>query len=55
MLDLQCVVVDDDALDDQLEYGLVFARAGRVQASADAFAECGQACQRLPRLQSLVA
>jgi hypothetical protein len=51
MLDLQCVVVDDDALDDEPQYGLPLAGIGRVQPRADAPAERGEARQRLARLQ----
>ena len=55
MLDLQCVVVNDDALDDQPQYGLTFARIGRVQPGANALGERGEARQRLVRLQALIA
>jgi hypothetical protein len=55
MLDLQCIVVDDDALDDQPEYGLAFARTGRVQPGTDALAEGGEAGQGLTCLQPLIA
>src|SRR5215217_4591998 len=55
MLDLQCVVVDDDALDDQLEYRLPLAWIGCVQPGADAPAERGKARQCLTCLQSLIA
>src|SRR6185295_2687724 len=47
MLDLQCVVVDDDALADELEEPLPLAGIGRVQPGADALAERGKARQCL--------
>ena len=55
MLDLQCVVVDDDALDDELEEPLPLAGIGRVQPGADALAERGKARQCLTCLQPLIA
>jgi hypothetical protein len=55
MLDLQSVVVDDDALDDELEEPLPLAGIGRVQPGADALAERGKARQCLTCLQPLIA
>lgn len=55
MLDLQCVVMDDDALDDQPENGLALAGIGDFQPRADARTERGKARQRLARLQPLLA
>src|SRR4051794_34505070 len=39
MLDLQCVVMVDDALDDQLQNGLAFDHARSVQSRLDPFTE----------------
>jgi hypothetical protein len=41
MLDLQAVVVDDDALDDQLQDSLPFGGAGGLQPRPDALRESG--------------
>jgi transposase len=55
MLDLQCVVMDDDALDDQLQNGLAFDYARSVQSRLDPFTERGQARQRFLGLNALLA
>jgi hypothetical protein len=47
MLDLQSVVVDDDALDHQPQDGLPLGAIGGLQSGADALAERGQAGERL--------
>jgi transposase len=55
MLDLQAVVVNDDALDDQLQDSLPFSDAGGVQPRTDALRERGQADQYLLGLKLLLA
>ena len=47
MLDLQSVVVDDDALDHQPQDGLPLGAVGGLQSGADALAERDQAGERL--------
>jgi hypothetical protein len=47
MLDLQSVVVDDDALDHQPQDGLTLGAIGGLQSGADALAERDQAGERL--------
>jgi hypothetical protein len=47
MVDLQAVLMNDDALDHELQDRLPLGDAGRVQPGADAFAERGQTRQRL--------
>src|SRR5215210_8387982 len=54
MLDLQCAVMDDDALDYQLQNGLAFDHARSVQSRSDPFTERGQARQRFLGLNALL-
>jgi len=55
MLDLQAVVVDDDALDDQLQDRLSLCGAGGLQPRADALGETSQADQCLLSLKLLLS
>ena len=55
MLDLDVVVMDGDALDDQLQECLAVGDAGAVQPCADAFAECRQAVQHVLGVNLLLA
>ena len=55
MLDLQGVVVDDDALDDQPQDDLSFGDVGGLQPGADALGKRGQAGERLSGLEPLRA
>ena len=48
MADLQTVLMNDDALDDELQNGLLVGKAGLVQAAVQAGAERGEiGCHRL--------
>jgi transposase len=47
MVDLQAVLMNDDALDHQLQDRLLLGDAGRVQPRTDAFAKGGEAHQRV--------
>jgi hypothetical protein len=53
--DLQTVLVDDDALDDELQDRLLLGEGGLVQPAAHAFAERGQIEQDLLGLGALAA
>ncbi len=53
--DLQAVLVDDDALDDELQDCLLLGERGFVQPAAHAFAEHGQVEQELLGLSALAA
>jgi len=53
--DLQAVLVDDDALDDELQDRLLLGERGLVQPAAHAFAERGQVAQDLLGLGALAA
>ena len=55
MLDLEVVVMDGDALDNQLQECLTVGDAGAVQACADAFAECSQTVQHVAGVNLLLA
>jgi putative transposase len=54
MPDLQAAVADDDALDDQLQDGLLVGKARILQSGANASTECGQAGPHRLRLRALV-
>ena len=53
--DLQAAFVDDDALDDELQDGLLVGKARLVEAAADPVAEGGQVMQHRLRLDLLAA
>ena len=53
--DLQTVLADDDALDDELQDGLLIGKACLVEAAADPVAEGGQVMQHRLRLDLLAA
>lgn len=55
MADLQAVLVNDDALDDELQDCLLLSERGFVQPAAHAFAERGQVKQELLGLGALAA
>jgi hypothetical protein len=55
MADLQAVFVNDDALDDELQDGLLVGKARRVETAADAVAEGGQVIQHRLGLDLLAA
>jgi len=55
MADLQVVLVNDDALDDELQDCLLLGERGFVQPAAHAFAERGQVEQELLGLSALAA
>ena len=55
MLDLEVVVMDGDALDDQLQECLAVGDAGTLQACADAFAERSQTVQHVSGVNLLLA
>ena len=55
MLDLEVVIVDGDALDDQLQECLAVGDARALQPCADAFAERGQAVQHVLGVNLLLA
>ena len=55
MADLQVVLMDDDALDDELQDCLLFGERSFVQPPAHAFAERGQVEQELLGLGALAA
>ena len=50
MADLQAALVDDDALDDELQDRLLVGKARLVEAAADPVAEGGQVAQHRPAL-----
>jgi hypothetical protein len=54
MLDLQGVVVDDDALDDQPQDGLTLAEISGSQPATDTLAERGQASECFVCLEPLL-
>ena len=54
MLDLQGIVMDDDALDDEPHNVLTFAGVGSRQTGADALAERGDAFESLPGLEAFL-
>ena len=47
MTDLQAVIMNDDAVDDELQDGLFVGEGGLVQPAADAFAQGRQISQNL--------
>ncbi len=53
--DLQAILVDDDALDHELQDCLLLGEQGFVQPAAHAFAERGQVEQELLGLSALAA
>lgn len=55
MADLKAVIMDDDALDNELQDGLLIGEGGLVQPSANALAERRQVRQHLLCLGTLVA
>lgn len=55
MADLQAVLVDDDALDNELQDGLLLGERGVVQPAAHAFAERSQVEQEFLGLGALAA
>jgi hypothetical protein len=55
MADLQAAVVDDDALDDELQDRLPLGERGLVQPAAHPFTERCQVSQHLLRPGALVA
>jgi hypothetical protein len=54
MADLQAAFIDDDALDHQLQDGLLVGEARILQSRADASAECRQVGPHRLRLRALV-
>ena len=55
MADLQAVFVNDDALDDELQDGLLVGKARRVETATDAVAEGGQVIQHRLGFDLLIA
>jgi hypothetical protein len=55
MLDLHCVVMDNNALDHQFEDSLLFADAGRLQSGGDTLTEGDEIGHGLPGSQLLFA
>jgi putative transposase len=55
MADLQAAFVHDDALDDELQDGLLVGEARRIEAAADAIAEGGQVVEHRLGLDLLAA
>ncbi len=55
MLDLDVVVMNGDALDDQLQECLTFGDADALQSRTDALAECSQVVQDIAGMNLLLA
>jgi hypothetical protein len=55
MADLQAAIVHDDALDDELQDGLLVGKARLIEPAADAIAEGGQIMEHRLSFELLAA